>query len=218
MSNPHKGQPVEIRGKPLHESRAVAILLHGRGGDPASIMALAERIDDPDFAYIAPAARSRTWYPGRFMDPIEQNQPHLSYALALCHELVGGLIDQGIDRRRIVLAGFSQGACLAAEYAIRHAGRYGGILLFTGGLFGPPGTRWDYGGSFDGAPILISGSAADGWVPERRMRESADRFRALGADVTERIYPGDSHAVTDAEIAAARSIMRNVAADQGALP
>ena len=207
MSNPHRGQPIARRGKPLQESRAVMVMMHGRGRDTDDILAVAERIGDPHVAYLAPAASDHTWYPYPFLEPIEKNEPYLSYALEVYDELIAGLVAEGIDRRRIVLAGFSQGACLTAEYTIRHAARYGGIVLFTGGLIGPPGMRWPYGGSFDGTPILLSGSDADSWVPVWRVRESAAAFRALGAHVTEQFYPGDSHEVTDAEVAAARVIL-----------
>src|SRR5262245_20692876 len=173
MSNPHRGQPVATIGKPLHESRAVVMMMHGRGRDTDDILAVAERIGDPWFTYLAPAASDHTWYPCSFLEPIEKNEPYLSYALEVYADLIDDLIAKGIERRRIVLAGFSQGACLTAEFAIRHAGRYGGILLFTGGLIGPPKTRWQYGGSFDGTPILLSGSDADSWVPVWRVRESA---------------------------------------------
>jgi len=91
---------------------------------------------------------------------------------------VNELLGRGIAQQRLVLIGFSQGACLTAEYAVRHAGRYGGVALCTGGLIGPPGTRWEYSGAFDGTPIFLGGSTTDTFVPLVRMRESAAIFRA----------------------------------------
>ena len=211
MSNVHKGQPVATRGKPLEESRGVVLMMHGRERDTDDILSVAERIGDPNFAYLAPAAKDNSWYPYPFLEPIEKNEPYLSDALEVCDDLINELLGKGIVKRRIVLAGFSQGACLIAEYAVRHADRYGGILLFTGGLIGPPGTRWDYGGSFDGTPVFLGTSDVDEFVPEERVRESARVFESMGAEVALRVYPGMDHAVNDDEIAVAREVLERVA-------
>ena len=188
----------------------MAVMMHGRGRDTDDILGLADRVGIEDFSYLAPAAHEGSWYPYSFLEPIEKNEPRLSYALELYDEAVNGLLEQGIPRRRIVLAGFSQGACLTAEYAVRHADRYGGILLFTGGLIGPPGTRWEYGGSFGGTPVFLGTSDVDEFVPEERVRESAKVFEGMGADVTLRVYAGMDHAVNDDEIAVARNIIRGI--------
>jgi predicted esterase len=211
MSNPHTGQPVATRGKPLEESRGVAVMIHGRGRDTDDILGVAQRIGDRDFAYLAPAAKDNSWYPYSFLEPIEKNEPYLSSALSVYDELVNGLVERGIPRRRIVLAGFSQGACLTAEYAVRHADRYGGILLFTGGLIGPPVTKWERGGSFEGTPVFLGTSNVDEFVPEERVWESARVFERMGANVTLRVYPGMDHVVNDDEIAVAKKILQGVA-------
>lgn len=208
--NPHQGQPVTSRGTPLGQSEAVAVMMHGRNHSPEIILELADRINLPSFTYLAPAAANNTWYPSGFMDKFENNEPYLSYALEVYDQLVADLLNKGIAREKIVLIGFSQGACLTAEYAVRHAGRYGGIIIFTGGLIGPPGTRWDYEGSFHATPIFLGSSDTDAWVPLERVRESTRIFKQMGAEVTERIYPGMDHLVNDDEIACARTIMERV--------
>jgi len=210
--NIHAGQPVVTRGRPLAESHAVAVMMHGRGRTTDDILELAVRIGDTAFSYLAPTAKDNTWYPYAFMEPIEKNEPCLSYALAIYDALIHELLDKGFSRQQIVLLGFSQGACLTAEYAVRHADRYGGIVLFTGGLIGPVGTRWPYAGSFQGTPIFLGTSDIDSFVPLERVRESAAIFRQMGAEVTERVYPGMDHIVNDDEIACARTIMQQVSA------
>ena len=216
MSNPHKGLPLATRGQPLGESRGVAVMMHGRGRNTDDILGLADRIGTVSFSYLAPTAHENSWYPYSFLEPIEENEPRLSYALEVYDELVNGLVEQGIPKRRIVLAGFSQGACLTAEYAVRHADRYGGILLFTGGLIGPPGTHWEYGGSFGRTPVFLGTSDVDEFVPEERVCESAKVFEGMGADVTLRVYPGMGHFINDDEIDVARGILREVASAEEA--
>ena len=210
MSNPHAGQPMATRGRPTEESRGVAVMVHGRGRDTDDILGVAERIGEESFTYLAPAATDNSWYPYSFLEPVEKNEPRLSYALEVLDDLVSGLLEKGIPKRQIVLAGFSQGACLVAEYATRNAGRWGGILLFTGGLIGPPGTRWEYQGSFGGTPVFLGTSDVDEFVPEERVRQSAEVFEKMGANVTLRVYPGMEHVVNDDEIAAAREILQRI--------
>ena len=216
MSNLHEGQPVAARGRPIEDSRCVAVMVHGRGRDTEDILRVADRIGEGSFTYLAPTAKDNSWYPYSFLEPIVKNEPYLSYALEVLDDLVTGLMKKGIPRSRVVLAGFSQGACLAAEYAVRHADRYGGILLFTGGLIGPSGTRWEYGGSFGGTPVFLGTSDIDEFVPEERVRESAEVFERMDANVTLRVYPGMDHVVNDDEIAVAREILKGVASGKEA--
>jgi predicted esterase len=199
----HEGRPVACRGPDPADARAVVILLHGRGRDTADVLALADRIADPDVAYLAPAARESTWYPQSFLAPLPENEPYLSSALGVVDALV-----QAHAPERLVLGGFSQGACLAAEYALRHPRRYGGLLLYTGGAIGPPGTAWPPRGSFAGMPAYLGTSDPDAWVPVERVRETADLLRAQDAEVTLEVFPGLDHVVDDAEIAAGRALIR----------
>ena len=208
----HEGQPVIMRGRPLEESHAVAIMMHGRGRTTDDILELADRIGNSAFTYLAPTARDNTWYPYGFMEATEKNEPFLTSALAVYDSLIQTVVEKGIPKDHIILLGFSQGACLTAEYAVRHAERYGAIVLFTGGLIGPPGTSWNYPSSFQGTPIFLGTSDVDGFVPLERVQESATIFRHMGAQVVERVYPGMEHIVNDDEIAIARTMMQEVVA------
>ena len=199
----HEGQPVARRGPGPADARAVCVLLHGRGRDTDDVLSLADRIGDPGVAFLAPAARDHTWYPWSFLAPLEDNEPHLSSALAAVDALLGTLA----DLERVVLGGFSQGACLAAEYALRHPRRYGGLLLYTGGAIGPPGTEWPPRGSFAGTPAYLGTADPDDWVPVERVRETAGLLGAQGAEVTLQVFPGMDHLVNDEEIAAGRALL-----------
>jgi predicted esterase len=112
-----------------------------------------------------------------------------------------------------MLLGFSQGACVAAEFAARHAGRYGGLIVLSGGLIGPPGTPRNYTGTFDGTPIILGCSDLDQYIPTERVDESAAVFERMGAVVTRRLYPGAPHKVIDDEIDFAREMMDTVLAE-----
>jgi predicted esterase len=195
-----------------------AVLIHGRDRAPAEMIGLAELIDLPQVAWSALQAPRGSWYPGRFMDPLHENQPHLDKALARVEQAVLALESAGVPRRRIALVGFSQGACLACEFVRRHPGRWGALIAFTGGLFGPEGSVWDSSASLAGTPALITNSDRDDWVPWSRTRETAAALRRMGAEVVLKLYPGRDHIVCDDEIDEARIILRRALADQPASP
>ena len=207
---PHEGQPVVEAGVPLGESRAVVIMVHGRNAAPANVLDLARRFERANLTYLAPAAANRTWYPHSFMADLANNEPGVSSGLEVLRTLVERVETAGVPRSRIVLAGFSQGACLVSEFAVRHASRFGGILMFSGGAIGPAGTTWDVDGDFETTPVFLGCSDNDAHVPEVRVRETAGVFTRLGADVTLRIYPDMGHLVNDDEIACAQQILDQV--------
>jgi predicted esterase len=197
-------------GAPLALARAVLIMIHGRGAAPGNILDLAPAIGRPDVACLAPAAAGGTWYPLSFMAPIEQNEPGITSGISVVHGLIAEVIAGGLPAERIVLLGFSQGACLACTAAQRRPDRYGGVIVFSGGLIGPPGTTWDETGSFRSTPVFFGCSDRDAHVPESRVRESAAVFERMGAQVTTRIYPGMGHLVNEDEIGMAREMVEKI--------
>jgi len=206
-NDPHLGQPLLTGGPEPAAARLSVILVHGRGASAEDILALAGELHMNDVAYLAPQAAGSTWYPYSFLSPIARNEPGITSGLGVLSRLIEGLQARGIEPRRIALLGFSQGACLALEYAARHAQRYAGVFGLSGGLIGPPGTPRDYAGSFDEAPVFLGCSDVDPHIPVERVRESADVFRRMGAAVDERIYARMGHTVNRDEIQAVRSVL-----------
>ncbi len=151
---PHINQPILSAGVPLAEAKGALILIHGRGAMAESILDLADFLPHPEMAYLAPQASDYTWYPYSFLAPLDQNEPYLSAALTRISHVMTEVEAAGIPAERIFLGGFSQGACLASEYAARNARRYGGLLLFSGGVIGPEGTPRDYPSSLAGTPVF----------------------------------------------------------------
>ncbi|MCU0465422.1 MAG: phospholipase [Anaerolineae bacterium] len=208
--NPHLLTPVVHAGAPLDPANPVIVALHGRTQDPAFILGVVERLNWPAASVVAPAAADNTWYPLGFMQPIESNEPYLSYALERVETLLADLAQRGIPAERTVLLGFSQGACLAAEYAIRHSQRYGGLIIFTGGAVGPDGTQWPVTGDFAGTPAVLTCGDADAWVPADRVSATNRLFADRGATTTEKIFLGREHIVSDEEIQMARSALAHL--------
>ncbi len=207
VSDPHAGQPVLQSGPSPNNARLVAIVLHGRGASAEDILGLAHQFSANDIAYVAPQAAGSTWYPYSFLAPIARNEPWLGSALRVVAALVEDLAQQGIPGERLVVMGFSQGACLTLEFAARYARRYAAIVAFTGGLIGPPGTPRDYTGDFAGTPIFIGSSDVDPHVPLNRVQESTAVFRRMGAIVDERIYPRMGHTINADELQAVDALL-----------
>ena len=206
-TGPHAGQPVVQAGVGLHGARSVMVLVHGRGDSASGILQLADAFPVPGMAYLAPQASGNTWYPNRFLAPIPTNEPWLSSALAGLSDLLSQVEAAGVPATHTVLFGFSQGACLTLEFAVRNPQRYGALVGLSGGLIGPPGTVWPQGGSLDGTPVYLGCSDVDPHIPAWRVDESADVLRGMSADVTAVLYPGMDHTVTDEEVREVRLLI-----------
>jgi phospholipase/carboxylesterase len=209
---PHKGQPVRHAGAPLDRAKAALVLVHGRGATAESILTLAAALPTDGVACLAPQAATGTWYPNRFLAPIASNEPWLSSALAGFDDLVAQLDVAGLPPARTVLLGFSQGGCLALEYAVRHPRRYGGLVGLSAGLIGPPGTVWPSARALAGTPVFLGCSDVDPHVPADRVEESARVLTRAGAHVVAELYPGMDHTVTDEELEHVRRMLRELAA------
>lgn len=207
---PHQGQRVRTSGEPLERAKAAMLMVHGRGAQAEDILTLAGEFAQPGFAYLAPQAAGNTWYPNRFLDPVSSNEPWLSSALALVGEVFDQILRVGLRPERIMLLGFSQGACLTLEFAARHARPYGGLVGLSGALIGPDDTPRDYEGSLEGTPVFLGCSDTDFHVPKERVWQTADVFRRLGGEVTERLYPNMEHTINQDEIDFVRSLMRTL--------
>lgn len=106
----------------------------------------------------------------------------------------------GIPAERALLIGFSQGGCLALEFAARNPARYGGVAGLAAGLIGAPGMPRDYPGSLRGTPVFLGCGDRDPFVPMDRFEETAEAMTRLGADLTKRVYPGVGHLVNEDEL------------------
>lgn len=209
-TDPHAQQPVLAYGEPLDMAEAAMLMLHGRGASAEDILSLADEFSVPGFAYLAPQAAGYTWYPQRFIAPLESNQPWLDSALKLLQRIIGEIHNAGIPEEKILLLGFSQGACLAVEYCCRNASHYGGVAALSGGLIGPHIDASHYAGSLSGTPVFLGCSDIDPHIPRQRVLETAQIVQQLGAQVDTRLYPGMGHIVNQDEIEAVRGIMTSI--------
>src|SRR3984893_7010177 len=206
---PHQGQPVLTAGEPLETARAAMILVHGRGASAADIMTVAAEAMFPGVVYLAPQAAGSAWYPNPFTAPLESNEPYLSSALEVLSTILAE-VETSVPADKVVLLGFSQGACLTLEFAARHARRYGGVVGLSGGLMGPDGRPRDYQGEFEGRAAFFGCSDVDPLIRVDRVLEAGEVFKRMGARVTVRLYPGMGHTVNQDEIDSVREILEAI--------
>ena len=193
----------------ITRAETVLVLLHGRWYKPTSMHKLAGRLGVPGVACVAPEAADRSWYPHRFMDAREANEPELSRAIASVHETLDELEAQGVEPERTVLGGFSQGGCLACEALAQRPRPLAALIVLCGGLMGanddelvlPPA------GALEGLPVLLTGTEQDDWIPIPRVERTADVLSAAGARVDVRIHPPAAHEVHDTEVVAFRRLL-----------
>lgn len=196
----------ESSGLPLDRAGKAIIMLHGRGASAENMLSLAGELKLTEAAILAPQATNYSWYPYSFLAPVEQNQPALDSALQLVNDLVQEVLAAGIPSHQIYFLGFSQGACLALEYATRNATSYGGVIAFTGGLIGQHLNPANYLGDFVNTPVLITTGDPDPHVPLSRVEESVVQLEQLNAKVTLRVYPGRLHTIQRQELDLANDI------------
>jgi predicted esterase len=207
MNDPHGEMPVLEAGRQLADASTAIILLHGRGASAEDILELGYELGGMDAALLAPQAAGHTWYPYSFLAPISQNEPWLGSAIKKIESVVKQCESAGLTSDRIVIAGFSQGACLATEFVARHPARYGAVLAFTGGLIGPPETDLHHAGSLAGTPVLMSSGDPDPHVPWQRVEDSARELERMGARVERMRHQGRPHTILRREVEAAKKVL-----------
>ncbi len=216
----HAHEKPLVSGVPLSVAPYALVLVHGRGGSADGMLPIARAAGATDAALFAPRAADGSWYPNRFLDPMDSNEPFLTSALASIDRTLRDIIAGGVPAKRIVLVGFSQGACLSLEYAARHAQRLGGVAALAGALIGDEHDARDgdrqYVGDFAGTPVFLGCGDADSHIPEARVRASAALLGQRGAAVDLRIYPGIGHNIIGDQLDALRAMVSVVREHAGA--
>lgn len=204
----HKNQPILHHGPALDQTSRAVILLHGRGSSARTMIPLAEELSVEGVSFLIPQAANSRWYPETAFGPLKNNQPDLSSALQRISEIIQKVNAVGIPRERVYLGGFSQGACLAAEYTARNAARYGGLFVLSGALIGPPDTPQEYPGSLQGTPVFIGCSDVDPWIPQALVQQTGEVLQTLNGRVDLRLYGGMGHTINREEILAVGNMLQ----------
>ena len=200
VDGPHQGQQLATAGTDLEDAEAALVCTHGRGATARGMLQLAADVIQEGVAVLAPQAARQTWYPSSFLAPVEQNEPGRRSGLQAISDAIDEAADAGIPTERVMLIGFSQGACLASEYLARNPRRYGGLAALSGGLIGET-LDDEYPGDLEGTPVFLGCSDTDPYIPKERVHETAAVLESMDADVTKRLYEGMGHGINEDELA-----------------
>ena len=140
----------------------------------------------------------RAWYDIISLDregPVDEAGINESSAI------LGSLIEQekqrGIDRDRIVVAGFSQGGAIAINTVLQARGKLAGLLALSTWLALPGAADGD--GYDTSLPVFMAHGQFDPMVPMQYGKSSAERLTEAGFDVEWHEYPM-AHGVCPQEI------------------
>jgi homogentisate 1,2-dioxygenase len=169
--------PALLAGPHPSRARQVVLALHGRGAETGGIVRRYREIvgHDPDTAIVGLHSGGSRWYAIRFSAPGAGADPEVARALA---QVEGALAALG---RPAILAGFSQGSCLALEHAAR-AGGVAAVVAPCGARIGPA-AEWPPAARLAGVPVLLGAADRDPHVGPAAIEATAAWFRAAGAAV-----------------------------------
>lgn len=197
-------------------AKVLCIFVHGRNQTPEDMQAAVVRhLATPDVALALPRAGDRCWYRALAVDPLtDGTRAELAASLAGLDGLVARLRDEG-QGRPLVIAGFSQGACLALEHAFASRAAADAVVALTGCRVGRA-TDDRPRAIAPGLPVYLSGGSADPWIPVAAMAEALAELGTAGATLRADVFPGRPHEVSQAEIAMLDGVLADLAA--GAAP
>lgn len=179
------------------DGKNAILMLHGRGSSAEDIIGLASSFDAVSFAF---TADGNQWYPQRFMVPKRDNEPFLSSNLDNISQIIDKL-KQGYEK--VFLLGFSQGACLALEYASKND--VDGVIAFSGGLIGSD----DELAVEKKCDVFISCSKNDPHIPFERAEKTVELFEKADGTVKKYFYEGSTHMITPREMDMAKDMIND---------
>jgi homogentisate 1,2-dioxygenase len=208
---------VSVSGPRLEDARRVVVCVHGRGAAADGILGRAIEMvgNDPTVCVVAPQAADNVWYSAKYTSPRAEIGPQLVSALEQVATVLRSAI-AGSARDRVVLFGFSQGACLAIELLLREStvqgGRPAALVALSGALIGPPDERPQPGPALAGLPVLLGAQEEDPWNTRARIEETAALLAGAGCAVTVEMLPGNAHALHGRHRILARQLLSGRAA------
>lgn len=193
-------------------AKVLCVFVHGRSQTPEEMDAtVIRRLSVPDVAFALPRAGDRSWYAARAVDPLtDTTRAELSASFAGLSAAVADLRGRA-PGRPLVLAGFSQGACLSLEHAFSGQAAPEAVAAFTGCRVGVTGD--DRASALrPGLPVYLSAGSADPWIPVSAFAETAAELGRSEAALRCDVFPGRPHEVSDPEIGLLNGMLADLAA------
>ena len=199
-------------GVAADKAKVLCIFVHGRNQSPEEMdVAVISRLSTPDVHFALPRAGDKCWYNALAVSPLAgPTRAELAASLGGLATLVQALRADA-PGKPLVLAGFSQGACLSLEHGFSGAANPDAVVAFTGCRVGVPGD--DRPSRLPAAlPVYLTAGSDDPWIPLSASAEAAVDLGRNGANLRMDVFPNRPHEVSPAEIAMLDSVLGDLAA------
>ncbi|HWK67976.1 MAG TPA: phospholipase [Rhizobiaceae bacterium] len=201
-----------LLGVAPEEARVHCIFIHGRTQSPEDMQAeVISKLNAPHVAYVLPRACGNSWYSARATEALtNETRRQLKESVDHIRGLVEGLAHGTADPKPLVIGGFSQGACLALEYAMWHGPWRGAMVNLTGCRVGTATCDRPFA-DLDGMQVYLTGSDKDPWIPAEATANAVEALSRARARLRCDVLPDRSHEVSDHEIAVFNSTLCGIA-------
>ncbi len=190
----------------------LCIFVHGRNQTPEDMEeTVLRRLSATDVAFALPRAGEKCWYRALAVEPRSAaTQAELAQSLADLGALVRRM-RAAAPGRPLVLAGFSQGACLSVEQAFTGQDSPEALMAFTGCRVGVAGDDRP-ARLVKGLPVYLSAGSADPWIPLWAFAQACVELGQAGAALRADVFPDRAHAVSGAEVAMLDRVLSDLSA------
>lgn len=214
----HENQAILTAGAPARGADVALVVLHGRGATGQGAINLFEPLYRHGVTVLAPEAYRGRWFPRSPTAPLAANEPWLSSSVDRVETCLERVRRIGIPPEKTVVVGFSQGACVAAAWAVHHPRRYGAVGVLSGVL---PGSVEDVQGwpepkhqhsegavsSLENTLMYVGCGADDPHLSLEDVEATAAALEALGGAVDLEITHETGHAVSEEAFAWLESVL-----------
>jgi phospholipase/carboxylesterase len=198
-------------GAPVAEAAVLCVFVHGRNQSPEEMQeAVIRHLRAPDVGHVLPRADDRCWYNALAVAPLtDTTRDELGRSLADLGALVASLRAEA-PGTPLLLAGFSQGACLALEHAFA-GGPAQAVAALTGCRVGADDDTRP-AALAGGLPVYLTGGQDDPWIPLPAFARAAVELGRGGAKLRTDVFPARPHEVSAAEIAMLDAMLADLGA------
>ncbi len=204
-------EPLLLGASP-EEALVHCIFIHGRTQTPEDMQEqVISKLKAKGVAFIMPRARGNSWYAARAVEPLTgETRRELEHSVSHIRDLVNGLSGDDGHPKTLVIGGFSQGACLALEYAMRHGPWHGAMVNFTGCRVGTPACDRPFA-DLDRLQVYLTGSDRDPWIPADATASAVEALSRARARLRCDIMPDRGHEVCEHELATFDTMLMDLA-------
>ena len=186
------------------------LVLHGTGGDENNLVSLGRELA-PGAAILSPRGKVLEYGAPRFFRRLAEGVFDHEDLVFRTHEIAdfieAAAQEYGFDPSRVVAAGYSNGANIAASLMLLHPGLLRAALLFRAMVPFEPEELPD----LSGMPDFMASGRRDQMIPPENSERLAEILRQAGADVDIR-WRDTGHALIYEEVAEARDWLTGVLA------